>query len=47
MEKKQKVILTEHEKEQARQISIEVIKTILTLGFNHLFKWLYTLINNK
>ena len=42
-----KEILTEHEKEQARQISLEVVKTILTLGFNHLFRWLGSLILKK
>ena len=37
-------MLTEHEKEQARETSLEVIKTILTLGFNHFFKWIVKLI---
>ena len=37
-------ILTEHEKEQARQTSLEVLKTILTLGFNHLIRWIGSLI---
>ena len=39
-----KEILTEHEKEQARQTAIEVLKTVLTLGFNHLLRWLGSLI---
>lgn len=42
-----KEILSEHEKEQARQTSLEVIKTILTLGFNHLFRWIASLIIKK
>lgn len=42
MEKRE--ILTEHEKEQAREISLEVVKTILTLGFNHLIRWIGRLI---
>lgn len=42
-----KEILSEHEKEQARQTSLEVIKTILTLGFNHLIRWIASLIAKK
>lgn len=45
--KQPKEILTEHEKEQARQTAIEVIKTIATLGLNHFIKWIISLINNK
>ena len=39
-----KEILTEHEKEQARQTSIEVLKTLLTLGINHFIKWIISVI---
>lgn len=39
-----KEILTAHEKEQAREIALEVVKTVLTLGFNHLFRWIGSLI---
>ena len=46
-EKKQKEILTDHEKEVARQTSLEVLKTIITLGFNHLLKWLAFIIKKK
>lgn len=45
MEKRE--ILTEHEKEQARQTALEVVKTILTLGFNHLIRWIGHLISKK
>lgn len=44
---KEKEILTEHEKEQARQTALEVVKTILTLGFNHLIRWIGRLIVKK
>lgn len=44
---KEREILSEHEKEQARQTSLEVIKTILTLGFNHLIRWIASLIAKK
>lgn len=44
---KEREILSEHEKEQARQTALEVIKTILTLGFNHLFRWIGSLIVKK
>lgn len=46
-ENEKKQILTEHEKEVARQTSLEVLKTILTLGFNHLLKWLAFVIKKK
>lgn len=41
---KEREILTEHEKEQARQTALEVIKTILTLGLTHLYRWIASLI---
>lgn len=44
---KEREILSEHEKEQARQTSLEVLKTILTLGFNHLIRWITSLIVKK
>ena len=40
-------MLSEHEKEQARQTSLEVLKTILTLGFNHLIRFLTKVIIKK
>jgi hypothetical protein len=39
-----KEILSEHEKEQARQTALEVVKTIITLGANHLIRWIVSLI---
>ncbi len=44
---KEREILTEHEKEQARQVALEVVKTIFTLGFNHLIRWIGSLISKK
>lgn len=44
MTMKEREILTEHEKEQARQTALEVIKTILTLGLTHLYRWIASLI---
>ena len=37
-------MLTDKEKEVARETSVEILKTVLTLGFNHLFKWIVKLI---
>lgn len=40
-------ILNDQEKKQAREQVINIIETILTLGFKHLYKWIKNLIINK